>query len=73
MNTPERRQSTMPPDPPSQPVLSRALALIAALSFTIVLIQVQAANQGSARDLLPVLAAALLAIAGRSAPDQPEP
>jgi len=34
-----------------------------ALSFTTILIQVQAAYQGNARDLLPILIAALLAMA----------
>jgi hypothetical protein len=35
-----------------------------ALSFTTILIQVQAAIQGDARELLPILIAALLAMAG---------
>jgi hypothetical protein len=35
-----------------------------ALSFTTILIQVQAAFQGNALDLLPILIAALLAMAG---------
>jgi hypothetical protein len=45
-----------------------------ALSFTTILIQVQAAYQGNARDLLPILIAALLAMAGmaRSLGTQPE-
>ena len=37
-----------------------------ALSFTIILIQVQAAFQGGSRNLLPVLIAAVLAMAGGS-------
>jgi hypothetical protein len=41
-----------------------------ALSFTIILIQVQASAGGSARDLLPVLVAALLALAGVMRPSQ---
>jgi hypothetical protein len=35
-----------------------------ALSFTTILIQIQAAFQGNARNLLPILVAALLALAG---------
>ncbi len=74
MNTRKRRQSTAessPQQPRSTPSLS--LVVMMALSFTIILIQVQAVTQGGARDLLPILAAGLLAAAGRSAPDHPEP
>jgi hypothetical protein len=39
-----------------------------ALSFTIILIQVQAAFQGNAHELLPVLIAALLPMAGAARP-----
>jgi hypothetical protein len=44
-----------------------------ALSFTLIVIQVQAAAQGSAHDLLPILIAALLAMAGATHPSHPEP
>jgi|GEM_PF-6394883 hypothetical protein len=44
-----------------------------ALSFTIILIQVQACAQGSVRDLLPVLIAGLLVLAGVTPRDHPEP
>lgn len=39
-----------------------------AISFTIILIQVQAAFQGGPRDLLPILIAAVLAMAGVARP-----
>ena len=42
-----------------------------ALSFTVILAQVQAA-EGSTRDLLPILIAALLAVAGATRPNRPE-
>jgi len=54
-----------------QPERSSGLGPAAvALSFTIILIQVQASAGGSARDLLPVLVAALLALAGVMRPSQ---
>ena len=44
-----------------------------ALSFTTILIQVQAAaHGGSARDLLPILIAALLVMAGTTRHDRPQ-
>jgi hypothetical protein len=45
---------------------------VLALSFTTILIQVQAATQGSARDLLPILIAALLVTAGLTRSNRPE-
>jgi hypothetical protein len=50
-------------EPDSSPVLTPAMV---ALSFTIILIQVQAAYQGNQRNLLPILIAAVLAMAGGS-------
>jgi len=58
------------PKPHSAPGLSLAMM---ALSFTLIVIQVQAAAQGSARDLLPILIAALLVLAGATRPDHLEP
>jgi hypothetical protein len=49
--------------PGSSPAVNPAMIAIA---FTTVLIQVQAAYQGNARDLLPILIAALLVMAGVS-------
>jgi hypothetical protein len=43
-----------------------------ALSFTLILVQVQAAVRGGANDLLPILVAALLAVAGVASPHPPE-
>jgi hypothetical protein len=45
---------------------------VLALSFTTILIQVQAATQGSARDLLPILIATLLVMAGLTRSNRPE-
>lgn len=44
-----------------------------ALSFTTILIQVQTAYQGHARDLLPILVAALLVMAGAARSLEPGP
>jgi hypothetical protein len=44
-----------------------------ALSLTALLIQVQVIAQGSPRDLLPVLLAALLAVAGVAPRDRQKP
>jgi hypothetical protein len=43
-----------------------------AASITGILIQVQVTTQGSAHDLVPVLIAILVLVAGVSRPDQPE-
>ncbi len=67
-----QRQSTSGPDPGphSASVLTPA---VVALSFTIILIQVRAAAQGSTRDLLPILIAALLMIVGGTRSNRSEP
>lgn len=58
---PESTTSQPEPEPDRSTRLTPATV---ALSFTIILIQVQAAFQGSSRNLLPVLIAALLVMAG---------
>ena len=64
MFTQEPREST-PEDPDQGPESAAWLTPAAtALSFTTILIQVQAAYHGHATDLLPILIAALLALAG---------
>ena len=63
MNTHEPQQST-PGDPAPGPKSASLTPAMVALSFTTILIQVQAAFQGNALDLLPILIAALLAMAG---------
>lgn len=65
MNRYDQPLSIPPSNPPPEPVP----ALVAvALSFTVILIQVQAF--ADARDLLPVLVAALLVLAGVVCPSQ---
>jgi hypothetical protein len=64
MTTLIQRQSTPGLNPQPQPAASLPLAVMMALSFTIILIQLQSAMQGGAGDLLPILAAAFLAVAG---------
>jgi hypothetical protein len=43
-----------------------------ALCFTVILIQVQTAAQGGLHNLLQVLIAALIVLAGLGTPDRPE-
>jgi len=58
---------------PSEPRQSTTTTLaVLALSFTMILMQVQAVAQGSTRDLLPILIAALLVLAGATRSDRPE-
>jgi hypothetical protein len=58
---------------PSEPRQSTTTTLaVLALSFTMILIQVQAAAQGSTHDLLPILIAALLVLAGATRSNRPE-
>jgi hypothetical protein len=45
---------------------------VLALSFTIILIQVQAATQDGTRGLLPILIAALLVVAGLTRSNRPD-
>jgi hypothetical protein len=54
------------------PVPSGMRPILVALSFTTILIQVQAAAQGGVHDLLPVLVAALVMLAGLVLPKRPE-
>jgi hypothetical protein len=51
-------QDQDPSSPPWRPLA------VAALSFTLVLIQVQAVYQGNPRNLLPILIAALMLVIG---------
>ena len=79
MNIRKRRQSTaglgpQPPQPPQPPQSTpgSSLVMMVTLSFTVILIQFQIVTQGSVRDLLPILIAGLLAIAGITPPNHPE-
>jgi hypothetical protein len=59
---------------PSQPQQSTSAVLLAivALSLSSIIVQLQAATQGSVRDLLPLVVAGLLAMAGVTSPGRPE-
>lgn len=46
--------------------------MLVALSFTVILIEVQTAVQGGVHNLLLVLIAALVVLAGLGSPDRPE-
>jgi hypothetical protein len=62
---PQQPRESKPEDPHREPEPATWLVPAAtALSFTTILIQVQATYHGHASDLLPVLIAALLALAG---------
>ncbi len=63
MNPHEPQQST-PVDPAPGPKSASLTPAMVALSFTTILIQVQAVFHGNARDLLPILIVALLAMTG---------
>jgi hypothetical protein len=69
-NTPRRHQSKANKRPSRQaPSLS---PVTMASSITGVLIQIQVTAQGGPHDLLPILIAVLLLVAGSCRPDQPE-
>ena len=71
MNSNNRLPSMPGRDPaPNSP--SGAKLVLVALSFTVILIEVQTAVQGGVHNLLPVLIAALVVLAGLGSPDRPE-
>jgi hypothetical protein len=71
VNTHKRQPSTSGRDPvPDSPSVLRPVLL--ALSFTTILIEVQASAQGGVHDLLEVLIAALIVLAGLVPPGRPE-
>jgi hypothetical protein len=61
------------PSPAGPKPSSGLTPVMVALSFTTILIQVQAAAQGNVRDLLPILIAALLTMAGVARSLKPQP
>jgi hypothetical protein len=70
VNSRKRQPSMSGLNPRPQFTPSMSLAMMA-LSFTLIAIPVQAAAQGSARDLLPILIATILAMAGATHPRHP--
>ena len=70
MNTYKRQPSTPGRDP--IPDSAGLRPVLMALSFTAILIQVQATAQSGAHDLLQVLIAALIVLAGRIPPGRSE-
>ena len=61
---PHQPQQPAPEDPGPGPKSASLTPAMVALSFTTIVIQVQAVFHGNARDLLPILIAALLAMTG---------
>jgi hypothetical protein len=57
---------------PSQPQQSTLTLSLVAMSLVTILIQLQASVQGNVRDLVPILIAGLLTVAGVIPPERPE-